>query len=123
MADFKGPEAVLTRLKVALCRQQQVIEQAVTEVAVIGQQGVGQRQAPLRIGPRSFGAGGPQRQGTGLLQSRRHQVAPQPSLGLLGRREPAGGDRVGQVACEAVVAHQACHLFDQVHLPLQIHGP
>ena len=114
-ADLERPEAWPGGLQVAPGGLEEFLVEVVAEVAVIGQQRVGQGNP----------AGGRrhQRQGAGLLQARRHQGATQATLGLLLGLKAARGDRIGQMGGEAVVAHQAGHLFDQIHRPVQIKSP
>ena len=113
--DLEGPEAIGTALEVALCGGKQFSQQVVAQMAVVGQQGIGQRDAAFR--------GGHQGKAAGLLQAGRHQGPAQTALGHLLGGQAAWFDRIGQMTGEVVVAHQAGHLFNQIHLAVQVDRP
>ena len=115
LADLKGPEAALAALQVAAGRRQQFVVEVVAQMAVVGQQGIGQGQTPL--------GGRHQGEAAGLLQAGSAESPAQPALGLLLGFEAARFDRIRQMAGELVVAHQARHLLDQVDLAAQVDRP
>ena len=113
LADLKGPEAGLAALKVAARCRKQLSVQVVAQVAVVGQQGVGQRDAPV--------SGGHQGEAAGFLEPSPAELTAQVALHLLGWFQTAGFEGIGKMAGELVVSDQACHFLNQIDLPLEIH--
>ena len=89
--------------------------QLVTQVAVIGQQGIGQRDPPRCLRHQGVGAG--------FLQAGGAEGTAQAAFRLLAGLQAAGHQGVGEVGGEAVVAHQPRHFLNQIHLTLQVHRP
>ena len=87
--------------------------QVVAQVAVVGQQGVGQGDAPVSRGHQGEAAG--------FLEPSPAELAAQAALHLLGWVQTAGFEGIGQMARELVVSDQACHFLNQIDLPLEIH--
>ena len=113
-ADLERPEAAAGGLQIAAGRLQQFLVEVVAQVAVIGQERIGQGD-PAR-------GGGGERERTGFLQAGGAEMAPQAPFEPLLWIGATGFQRIGQVGAEAVVAHQAGHLFDQIHLTAQVDG-
>ena len=87
----------------------------VAQVAGIRQQGIGQGDAALgRLH---------QRKGAELLQTGGAEGPAQPTLGLLRRIKTSWHQGIGQMDIKLVVTDQAGHLFNQVHLALEVQGP
>ena len=114
LADLEAPEPGLGGLQVAAGRLQQLPMQGVAQVAVVGEQRVGQRNPPP--------TGLHQRQGAAFLQTSRRQRPPQPALRLLLGGQATWLERIRQMGRELVVAHQPRHLLDQIHLAAQVDG-
>ena len=128
-ADLKGPEAGAASLQVAPCSEQQLLHQAIAQMAVVGQEGIGEghprgnrwgRRRGFRPGGTELAGGRSQGKVAGFLQAGGGQGPAQAPLHLLVGTEAPRFERIGQVAGKPVVAHQAGHLLNQVHLAHQI---
>ena len=98
-------------------------------MAVVGQEGIGEghpggerwgRRRGFRPGGTELTGGRSQGEMAGFLQAGGGQGPAQAPLDLLVGTEAPRFERIGQVAGETVVAHQAGHLLNQIHLAHQI---
>ena len=120
-ADLKGPEAGAARLQVAPCGKQQLLHQAIAQMAVVGQEGIGEghprgnrwgRRRGFRPGGTELAGGRSQGEVAGFLQAGGGQGPAQAPLHMLVGTEAPRFERIGQVAGKPVVAHQAGHLLN-----------
>ena len=95
MADLEGPEPWTAGLQIALGCQQQLIHQAVAQMAVIRQQGIGQGQTTGRIGTGTLALGRAQRKAAGFLKTSGGELPAQAALSLLFGPQAPRGNRIG----------------------------